>query len=190
MEPKRSACTRYCVRAGRFVFAKGERLSVGPGQDQMTQGQQNTLASTLQQVSPPNNPRTLSQRTDPQYQWLAKLHAIRKALDECIQESLDSQEPETQAVIVSTRHAMDRFIHGVKGGDVSLKLASSVLEGVAPDLQQQVEQRLEQQTRPVVPGAPQITGMQPPQMPPVNQMQMGMQPPGGAPPPGAPPPPA
>lgn len=155
----------------------------------MTQGQQNTLASTLQRVGPPNNPRTLSQRTDPQYQWLAKLHAIRKALDECIQESLDDQEPETQAVVVAVRHAMDRFIHGVKGGDVSLKLASSVLEGVAPDLQMQVEQRLEQQTRPVVPGAPQVTSM-----PPVNAMQMGGPPPGNAPgmppAPGAQPPPA
>jgi len=150
----------------------------------LTQPQQNTLASTLSRVGPPNNPRTLAQRTDPQYQWLAKLHAIRKSLDETIQESLDSQDPETQAVITAMRHGVDRFIHGVKGADVSLKLASSVLENVAPDLSQQADQRLEQMTRPVVPGAPIPTGMQPPQP---GGMQPGM--PGGAPGAGAMPPP-
>jgi hypothetical protein len=147
----------------------------------LTTGQQNTLASTLRQVGPPNNPRTLSQRTDPQYQWLSKLHAIRKALDECIQESLDSQADETQAVVVSVRHAMDRFIHGVKGPEVALKLAASILEGSAPDLSQQVDARLEQMTRPTVPGAPQLTGV-----PPINAMQMGGGPPTGGAPPGGP----
>lgn len=160
-------------------------MSVGPGQPPLSNPQQSALASALGRVSPPSNPKTLAQRTDPQYLWLGKLHSIRKAIDETIQESLDDRAPEEQTLITAMRHAIDRLIRGVKGNEVSVKLASSAIETIAPQIAQQLDMQLEQMTRaPIVPGAPQPG--QPPGMP------MG-QPPGAPPggmPPGMPGPPA
>jgi hypothetical protein len=137
-------------------------VSVGPGQDPLSNQQQSALASALGRVGPPNNPKTLAQRTDPQYLWLSKLHSIRKAIDETIQESLDERPPEEQSLITAIRHAIDRLIRGVKGAEASMKLASSVVETLAPQIAQQLEAQLEQMTRaPMVPGAPQPSGMQP-----------------------------
>lgn len=167
-------------------------MGVGPGQQPLSNPQQSALGAALGRVSPPNNPKTLAQRTDPQYLWLSKLHSIRKAVDETIQESLDDRPPEEQTLITAIRHAIDRLIRGVKGNEVSLKMAASAVEALAPQIAQMLEAQLEQVTRaPIVPGAPEATGMQPPMgggMPgqPPGAMPGGM--PGGM--PGAPAPPA
>ena len=164
-------------------------MSVGPGQAPLNNQQQSALASALQRTGPPNNPKTLAQRTDPQYLWLSKLHSIRKAIDETIQESLDDRPPEEQTLITAQRHAIDRLIRGVKGDSVSIKLASEVTEATAPQIAQQLEMQLEQMTRaPIVPGAPQVTGMQPQGDMSGGMPGMGQQPgPPAGPPPGAPP---
>lgn len=140
-------------------------MGVGPGQQPLTNPQQSALGAALGRVSPPNNPKTLAQRTDPQYLWLSKLHSIRKAVDETIQESLDDREPEEQTLITAIRHAIDRLIRGVKGNEVSLKMASSAVEALAPQIAAMLDAQLEQVTRaPIVSGAPEATGMQPPPM--------------------------
>jgi hypothetical protein len=124
------------------------------------QGQQSALAQALSRTGPPDNPRTLVQRTNPQYQWLSKLHSIRKAIDECIAEGLDDRTPEEQVVVTAMRHAFDRMIKGVGGTETSLKLASEATQSFAPDLASQADARLVQMTSaPTVAGAPQLAGI-------------------------------
>lgn len=164
---------------------------VQPGQPALDQSQQSALAQTLARTGPPDNPKTLVQRTNPQYQWLSKLHSIRKAIDECISDTLDDREPDEQVLVVSMRHAVDRMIKGVKGAEASLKLAAETTETIAPELAQQLQARLTQMTSPpTVAGGPQLAGMlgampggpQQPSVPPPGGMQPPV--PGAAGPPG------
>lgn len=165
-------------------------MSVGvqPGQDPLSGGQQTALASALGRVGPPNNPKTLVQRTDPQYLWLSKLHSIRKSIDECIQESLDERPPDEQTLVTAMRHATDRLIKGINGQEASLKLASEATAAFAPELSAQADQKLGALSGPpTVPGAPQMSGPPPPPMmgggpqgPPAGGSPPGM--PGGMPP--------
>lgn len=140
-----------------------------PGQAQPSQAQQSALAQALARTGPPDNPRTLVQRTNPQYLWLSKLHSIRKAIDECIAEGLDDRTPDEQVLVTACRHAFDRMIKGVGGQETSLKLASESVQSFAPDLASQADARLVQMTSaPTVAGAPQLAGMMgAPQQPPV-----------------------
>jgi len=164
--------------------------SAQPGQAPLDQSQQSALAQTLAKTGPPDNPKTLVQRTNPQYQWLSKLHSIRKAFDDCIADTLDDREPDEQVLVTSMRHAVDRLIKGVKGAESSLKLVAETTESFAPDLAMQAQNQLTQMTSaPQVAGAPQLAGLlggqQQPPVPPMG----GMQPPvPGAPPQGAMPP--
>jgi hypothetical protein len=131
-----------------------------PGQGNLGPAQQSALAQALARTGPPNNPRTLIQRTNPEYQWLSKLHSIRKAIDECIAEGLDARTPEEQVVVTAMRHAFDRLIKGVGGQETSLKLASEATQSFAPAIAQQADSQLMQMTAPpmIAGGAPGLAG--------------------------------
>lgn len=151
-----------------------------PPQGNLGADQQTALAQVLARTGPPNNPRTLVQRTDPQNQWLSKLATIRKSLDECIAEGLDARTPEEQVLVTAMRHASDRLIKGVGGAETSLKLASEVTQSFAPQIAQQADSQLLQMTAsPSIAGGPGLAGLfgGAPQQSPVG--------PGGMPPPGA-----
>lgn len=165
-----------------MAFTPPAAPSVQPGQPPLQPGQQTALAAALSRVSPAPNPKTQTMRTNPQYQWLGKLHSIRKAIDETIQESLDDQPPDAQTLVVAMRHAIDRLINGVQPANASLQLAAEVTETLAPPLSMQLSAQLDQLTRPPSAlGAPQITGMPMPGGPPIGGAPPG-QPPGAAPP--------
>lgn len=156
-----------------------------PGQGDLGQAQQTALAQALARTGPPNNPRTLVQRTNPEYQWLSKLHSIRKAIDECIAEGLDARTPEEQVVVTAMRHAFDRLIKGVGGQEVSLKLASEATQSFAPAIAQQADSQLTQMTMaPMLAGAGGLGGaLGAPQQAPVAPGAPGaMQPPTSVPP--------
>jgi hypothetical protein len=154
-----------------FVFRQQrtqQRVSVtppgvGPGQPPLSGAQESALAATLARTGPPANPKTLTQRTNPQYRWLGKLHSIRKAIDECIEESLDERSPDEQTLVTATRHAVDRLLKGVSGSEAALTLAAESTEAFAPAIAQAARAQLEQMTRPpMASGMPPTAGMVPP----------------------------
>ena len=155
---------------------------VQPGQPPLSPGQQSGLAAALAKTEPPQNPKTMAQRTNPQYLRLQRLHSIRAAIDKYVQEGLDDQPDDEQILITAMRHAADRLLKGVDGKEVVLTLAQEATQTVAPEVAQAAQQALANLNRPpMAPGMPQLTGM-PGGAPPG--------PPGGMPPGGPPGPPA
>ncbi len=142
-----------------MAFTPPAATGVQPGQAPLDNQQQSALAATLAKTGPPPNPKTLAQRTNPEYQWQAGLHSVRKALDNLL-ESIDERPDEDQTLITAMRHAADRLLKGVPGADTSLSLAAESCETIEPTISQQARQKLDELNRPPqVPGMPQLAGM-------------------------------
>jgi hypothetical protein len=171
---------------------------VGPGQTPMSPQQQSGLAAALSNVSPPPNPKTPFERTDPQHLWLIALQRVRQTLREC-NDQIDDKDDTTQAIVTSMGVATERLLAGVPPQEIALMAAGSMIKGFSPQLATQLEQAWVQINRPPsVPGMPVPTGPLPqggmpmgaagPQAPtpPMNGAPVMGGPPGigGSPPPG------
>lgn len=136
-------------------------LTPGPGQQPMTSGQQSALASALQSVSPPSNPKTPFQRTDPQHTWLIGLQRVRTSFRD-LNDNLDDKDDITVGLIIAMQVATERLLAGVPPNEVALLSAASMIKTVNPMLASQIEQQWASINRPPqVAGAPMQTGPTP-----------------------------
>jgi hypothetical protein len=145
-----------------------------PGQQPLTGGQQNSLASALSNVSPPAaKPSVPFVRTDPQHSWLIGLQRVRQSLHD-LDEHLDDKEPAVQDTVSAMASATEKLMAGVPPPQVALLAAAQLLKNIAPQLSQQCEQQWATINRP-----PQVPGVPIPSGPPPGGP--GAQPPGVSP---------
>lgn len=112
-------------------------------------------------MSPPNNPKTPADRTDPEQRWLIGLQRIRTTLRDA-NEKTDDKDDVTQSLINAMLVATERLLAGVPPQEIALMAAATMVKGFQPQLAAQLQQAWVGINRPpTVPGMPIPTGPSP-----------------------------
>lgn len=124
----------------------------------MQPGQEAQLRAALSRVSPPQNPKTPAQRTDPQHEWLIGLQRVRATVSDLIRDQLDDKPQPVQDLILAMNAAIEKTLAGIDPNTVALLAGASIVKAIAPQVSSQLEMQAAQGSRPpMVPGMPSIS---------------------------------